>query len=1016
MDLTKWSVLALLFCTVGIVPAFTEETFHVHSIPPIEWRLDSAAAQQAIPRFVYLPMVTGSDIWYDSTYWKSDVEWARVGRNWQHPGNQIPSVRCFTVPHDGNIRIIGTVAKFHIAPQTDGIQAFIRLNHQDIWDVLINGDDAQGVTHDLSLKVQKGDRIRFVVHPRGEISCDTTRWDPSIVYLDDSRSTFVASDGFDSVQRNTPWSYEVELANTMDVRPLPEDYATNLSAMIQYEWLREDGIDRSTESYLTASQKHLQKAQILLTDLRDSLGEETYQRENETLASFSRELDSLISTQNSNQTVNAAPLDVSSSDHSPDDFHKIRGAKRRIAFLNPVVNFGEMLFCKRVPTSYNHLVMQYFGWRARPGGGIFVLSEPGRSLQCRDILDGKLEHGSPLEPKLSYDAKKLVFSFVDLKEGKTYDPHQVHFSDPDDGFYHLYSVNLDGSDLRQLTSGSFDDITPNWLPDGDIVFSSTRRKGYARWFWWGFGKRWHVYTIHRMKSDGSEIKQLSWHDTNEWFPVVSPSGSIIYARWDYIDRDAVTHQNLWEMRPDGTNPHAVWGNATPTPHCTFQAKPIPDSSKYIFTASAHHSITAGSLALLDPRVAVDGEAALTRITPKIPFPESESTNIPQYYESPHPLSEKYFLTSYSPYPLQWEGSAPNRSDALGIYLYDIFGNRELIYRDPQIGCTNACPIQPQPVPPILASQLPTQNQPNDGEMLVTDIYEGLGKDVPRGSIKEIRVVQIFPKTTRDGDDPPIGLGGEENARAILGHVPVESDGSAFFKVPAETPILLQALDANGFAYQTMRSLTYLQHGEKVSCVGCHENQVRSAYSAEIGRASAEIATSNVIERPLATLREPSVIEPGELGGRPFSYVEVIQPIWDKHCIECHNDTRMDGKINLTGTPERTFTQSYYALCVDKNQFWGDNGQDPARLTQVLVPRFGGRNTIQMTEPGGKYGSRGCRLLQMLQNGHETVHLSPEEIRRIATWVDLNAIFYGVYDLDAQERQRNGECVAMPEIQ
>ncbi|MDO5565304.1 MAG: hypothetical protein Q4G59_01515, partial [Planctomycetia bacterium] len=162
-------------------------------------------------------------------------------------------------------------------------------------------------------------------------------------------------------------------------------------------------------------------------------------------------------------------------------------------------------------------------------------------------------------------------------------------------------------------------------------------------------------------------------------------------------------------------------------------------------------------------------------------------------------------------------------------------------------------------------------------------------------------------------------------------------------------------------------------------------------------------------------REVSVLKPGKLGGRTFSYVESIQPIWDRHCLECHNDKRTDGKINMTGTPEKFFTKSYYALCRSR-EFWGDNGNDPKRLQNALVPRFGGRNTIQMTAPGGQYGALGCRLIDLLRKGHEEVKLTQEEIQTIATWVDLNAVFYGVYEPEDQARQLRGERVPIPAVQ
>ncbi|MBM4085989.1 MAG: hypothetical protein FJ272_14480, partial [Planctomycetes bacterium] len=313
--------------------------------------------------------------------------------------------------------------------------------------------------------------------------------------------------------------------------------------------------------------------------------------------------------------------------------------KRDIALSNPLLSAGggcdKLLFCKRVPTSYSHLVMQYYGWRARPGGGLFALEQPGVSLAARDILRDQLPPGNVLEPRLSYDARRIVFSYVRCPDGPLKPGDlSVNEEGPDEAYYHIYEVNVDGTGLRQLTSGPYDDLMPTYLPDGGIAFCSTRRRGYSRCFGPQFSKRWDSYTVHRMDRDGVNIRPLSFNDVSEWFPAVSNSGHILYARWDYIDRDAVTHQNLWAMRPDGSNPVAVWGNASPKPHCLFQAKPIPGSQKIVFTASAHHSITGGPICILDPTVDSNSLDAVARITPG-PFPEAEGRPT-EYYDSPWP--------------------------------------------------------------------------------------------------------------------------------------------------------------------------------------------------------------------------------------------------------------------------------------------------------------------------------------------------------------------------------------------
>ena len=1081
----------LLLVAMALPAAASEDSLGAWQLP---WT-DSADALR------YAPLEHREDTWYRSTYW-TGPNWTRVGKDWQHPGENTPSVRRFTCPKDGRLTISGRAAKYHVERTSDGVRLAIRHNANEIWRAEIDGGDEQGVEPALSLEVHKGDAIRFVVHKRGQIFCDTTRWDPTIRYADGT--VFQASNGFSKTQGESGWTYEMEtggdsplgapmvytlgqdaslrvetlspgrplvlvpenalplivLPNQTDSAgavvaiaaatkwrltvelsgegkleihaastaggslkpservPLPAVFQGNyrgpwlegfllweraaasiapqwqwqdkagairskqqplpdlgLWLLVQADWRQQDKLTETAGGYAAAAKRHLERTQVLLADLRagggDFLKDEAAQCER--LAAQCREP--------------AASSDLPSARSL---YLRVRWLKRQIALSNPRMQFGKLLFAKRVPTSYSHLVMQYFGWRARPGGGLFVLDRPGWSLACRDLTGGTLADGNVLEPRLSYDGQRVVFSFVRIGNAR-YEPDRLR-NDSDEGFYHLYEMPVAGGAPRQLTQGPYDDLMPSYLPDGGIVFSSTRRRGYARCFGGQFSPRWHVYTLHRRDADGT-IRTLSYHDTNEWFPAVSNSGQVLYSRWDYIDRDAVTHQNLWAARPDGSNPIAVWGNATPSPHCTFQPQPIAGSSKIVFTASAHHSITAGSLAIVDPTVARDGQTAITRLTPEIPFPEAEGTNIGEYYSSPWPLSEKYFLVAYSPWPLVWEPGA-NRSNALGLYLLDIFGNRELLYRDLSIGCETPIPVAPRAAPPVLPNHPSEEDEA--GEMTLIDVYQGL-PGVPRGTIKELRLVQIFPKTTPVAGSPPVGLAGEENGRAILGTVPVEPDGSARFLMPARRPILFQALDGDGFAQQTMRSVTYVQPGERVACIGCHEDRAAPPRSAA---------------PPLALRRPASALQPGPLGGRPFSYLEVVQPILQRHCVGCH-----DGKKSppdLTAAPAAPFVKSYLSLCGDRD-FWAA-GTSPKNAAEALVPRFGARNQIQVTPPGGRYGALGSRLIALLRRGHYDVRLEPDDYRRLAAWIDLNAIFYGVNPPDEQARQLRGEAIAMPEIQ
>jgi mono/diheme cytochrome c family protein len=292
--------------------------------------------------------------------------------------------------------------------------------------------------------------------------------------------------------------------------------------------------------------------------------------------------------------------------------------------------------------------------------------------------------------------------------------------------------------------------------------------------------------------------------------------------------------------------------------------------------------------------------------------------------------------------------------------------------------------------PTLSSGEPT------GEVTLIDVYRGLG-DVPRGTIRELRVVQIYPKLSVVANRPPVGIAGEENARAVLGTVPVAEDGSARFTVPARKLLCFQALDERGRAYQVMRTATYLQPGERVSCIGCHESRLSTLLS------------------PGRTATQPArELQPESFGTTPFGYARTVQPVLDQHCIRCHGGEKPAMGLDLTGTPHQGFSRSYWSLCGGVN-FQG-GGTNPDNAGKALVPRFGARNRVQITPPGGMYGARGSRLLTMLDKGHNKVQLSPEEFRLLATWIDLNAVFYGTTDETEQAAQLRGEDIAPPAVQ
>jgi len=706
-------------------------------------------------------------------------------------------------------------------------------------------------------------------------------------------------------------------------------------------------------------------------------------------------------------------------------FERACKVRRKVAFSNPLLNFDEILFIKRHRSSFNHMCDQYYGINSPPGGGLFVLRDPfGANPKVRDVLaesvvenarlkGTRLLGGSFLSPELSYDGETILFAYVECAGDRG---HRWHTETDKRGYwsigrcYHVFKVNADGSGLVQLTDGTWNDFDPCFLPNGRVAFISERRGGYLR-----CGRTCPTYTLHDMAADGSDIRRLSPHETNEWHPSVTHDGLIIYTRWDYVDRHGCTAHLPWVTTLDGRDSRAIHGNFTPRrgrPDMEVSIRAIPRLRKYVATGAPHHGQAFGSLVLLDPEVEDDdGMSQVKRITPDVGFPESQGGR--QAYGTAWPLSEDYYLCVYDAAAAMGaarRGRQGSRNDwklfNYGIYLVDGFGNRELLYRDPEIACVSPMPLRPRPMPAVIPQAVkdgpflpaPAKEAPGgrtreaDATMAVMNVYDGL-KPWPEGTtIQAIRVIQLLPMTVPSGGPPhEVGLrlpsAGDSvmPARYVLGTARVEADGSAYFRVPANIEVFFQALDANGLAVQSMRSATYTKPGERLACQGCHERRYRAP------------APPKIV--PLALRRPPQGLKGDVEGSNPFSYPRLVQPVLEKRCVPCH--TKHAGKApdlsaSVTGRGRHTYYASYQSLA-RKYGFWNYH--------------HGHRTTP------GQFGARASKLYQMLAAGShkDRAKLTGEEMHRITLWLDCCSVFYGVYERDGGQAQRAGK-VAEPTLE
>jgi len=675
-------------------------------------------------------------------------------------------------------------------------------------------------------------------------------------------------------------------------------------------------------------------------------------------------------------------------------FADVLAARRQVALANPLLDFDRLLFVKRhfLPGRMlegNHMCDQFFGFHAVAGGGVFVLENAFRTGQAaRDLLahavcengrfrGRRLQAGAFLAPDVSFDGRTVLFAYT---EGE---PTRYRWTER--STYHIFKIDADGSGLVQLTDGPVNDLDPCWMPDGRIAFISERRGGFGRCH----PRPVPLFTLHAMDQGGAGIVRLSHHEANEWQPSIAASGLIVYTRWDYTDRGNIQAHHPWLARPDGGDARALQGNFGRTqgarPTMELDVRAIPGCGKYVATAAAHHGQAYGSLVVIDPNVPDDdGMGPLRRLTPEAPFPEAEAPpGQADAYAAAWPLDEYFYLCVYDPEGAASRGPRNNH----GIYLLDAFGNKELIYRDPQISCLGPMPLRPRARPPVLADAAeapapPGPLPPAAALVSVVNVYDSRLPFPAGASVRALRIVQVLPKTTPLINQPRIGYGNEKGARAVLGSVPVEADGSASFLLPAGVPVYFQALDEQGLAVQSMRSDTYAGAGRRLFCQGCHEP--RSAAPPPPGQV------------PLALRRPPSVIQPEVDGANPFSFPRLVQPVLARHCIACHEKEAKAPDLRPGEWQKHPHLwYASYANLRDYAFFYGATRGDYDPWTP---PR---------TEPG-KFGARASRLYPMLRDRHHDVNLPPEDLRRVALWLDCNSDFFGSYE--NTEAQARGQVV------
>lgn len=641
--------------------------------------------------------------------------------------------------------------------------------------------------------------------------------------------------------------------------------------------------------------------------------------------------------------------------------------------------------CRSILSRPNSVGLDF--WQSQPEGlgcslKILYPAEPKREVQT--IFDDP--KGCIYDANLSNDARSVFFSYRPESES----------------YWSLYKIGLDGTGLKRLTQGPYFDVSPCQTPDGDIIFVSSRRFGHT------VCQPGPSSNLFRMNPDGSDIECVSMNTLSDFNPQMLPDGRVLFTRWEYIDRDLTYRQSLWTQNPDGTGYQLYFGNTVRNCGSFLQSRPIPGrSDEVVSTFTPHHGYPHGAIGLVrrNRGPETDLNVSYEYITKE--FGENIGDRSRKMaYRDPYPLSENRFLCSF--------GSERNGEEKYRIYLLNRQGQKRLLYEDSRTGMSCLCPLAvvPQQFYQSASQLLETSSAAGTNESrpvgtaLLTDVYRGLEPYVKRGQVKSIRIMEQVRKSVdlnrRAYDQSPVMSYGTYYAKRCWGEVPVESDGSAYFEVPALREIYLQILDDQGRELQRMTSALQLMPNQRQSCVGCHESRTSTPTNRPDQR------------QPMAASRQPSVprmpnwwSKVPQINSLPdkniLFYPTLVQPVLDEYCVSCHSGTNPAGGCDLTGGKTRFFSMSYDNL-LGRTKSYREHNMQTGRILPEEAAK--GKPMVQyywlLYTPTGvnqplEAGAHASRLTDYIESPDHAGRPIPLEARqRIYLWLDSNACYYNTY--------------------
>jgi hypothetical protein len=553
----------------------------------------------------------------------------------------------------------------------------------------------------------------------------------------------------------------------------------------------------------------------------------------------------------------------------------------------------------------------------------------------------------------------------------------------------IYEMSVAGSAARLIVGESDDLRQPFYLPTvytliADPTKGTEPREqiGFVR----HFRKRLNEFGdaiasgLSSCRLDGSDQQRLTLNLSNEMDPIVLPDGRIVYAAWQRatLDRGYRGRVSLLSVNADGSDP------------MIYSA----DEGQRIKTMP---SVTASGLVVFVEAdlASWDGAGSLASVLLR--------RNLHSY----RPITKNEDGLYHSPSPLPDGGILAARRPADGSGTHEIVrvdprtGRFRPVFDDPRYHDIQPKLVTSRPAVDHRSSPIrdPDEGPTHDASPKVEGLMYGLnvylndlGVDLPAGAIQRLRVLEGLP-TVEDAaslawsPEPPVPGASRRGLpplaqRRLLGEAPVEDDGSFYVLVPADIPIQLQILDADGMALRSSGWI-WVHNRIKQGCIGCHEDAELTPQNRFV----------NAVKKPGVRLTLPPSRR------RTVDFRRDIMPIIDSRCATCHGEgkqVRLDGGVDAPGA-SGVFNRAYETLVrglAPRYDGWIAGAYvHPGRArTSPLVWHLFGRNTARPWD--------GDAAMHEAKPIPEDVELTAEERRLFVEWIDLGALWEGIPGAEA----------------